>query len=453
MVGKTSIPVDVMSDTNCLEKQPQSMVAKLSLESTLKDLALWEFSVDADQSAGEVKKIFEETPLLPGVILMEQENFLGMISRRHFLEYMSRPYGIDLFSKRSLQVLHRYTRSSILILSGNTTVAAAVQQALQRQTEHLNEPLIVEIEPKIYRLLDIHQLLVTQTQIHELAIQLIHEQTQTQLIQSEKMASLGQMVAGVAHEILNPVNFIWGNVNYLSNYGQDLIHLLEVYDSEFPQSSPKVEEVKEEIDIEFLLKDFPQVLASMKMGAERLKKIIGALRNFSHMDDVNRRATDLHESIENTLLILSNRTKHGIGIARNYGNLPSVKCYPGQLSQVFMNLISNAIDALAETAPDSKPTDWQPKIEITTQVCSKTLDDRDTTHWISIRIADNGPGIPAAIQSRIFDTFFTTKPVGKGTGLGLAISHQIVVDKHKGQLNLHSQPGVGTEFEVLLPLD
>lgn len=453
MVGKTFIPVDVMLDANCLEKQPQPTIGKLSLESTLKDLSLWEFNIDAYQSAGEVKKSFENNPLLPGVILMEQDSFLGMISRRRFLEYMSRPYGIDLFSKRSLRVLHRYTRSSILILSGDTVVAAAVQHALQRQTESLNEPLIVEIEPKVYRLLDIHQLLVTQTKIHELATQLIHEQTQSQLIQSEKMASLGQMVAGVAHEILNPVNFIWGNVNYLSNYGQDLIHLLEVYDSEFPQSSPKVEEVKEEIDIDFLLKDFPQVLASMKMGAERLKKIIGALRNFSHMDDVNRRSTDLHESIDNTLLILSNRTKHGVGIARNYGDIPSIKCYPGQLSQVFMNLISNAIDALAETAPDSKPAHWQPKIEITTQVSSRTVDDRDTAHWISVRIADNGSGIPAEIQSRIFDMFFTTKPVGKGTGLGLAISYQIVTDKHKGQLNLNSQPGIGTEFEVLLPLD
>jgi two-component system, NtrC family, sensor kinase len=438
---------------NCLEKQSHPSAAALSLESTLKDLVLWELSIDADQSTGEVKKVFEDYPLLPGVILFEQAHFLGMLSRRRFLEYMSRPYGIDLFSKRSLHVLYQFTRSQVLVLSGDTSIATATQQALQRETEDLNEPLVVQLAPQVYRILDFYQLLIAQAQVHELATQQLHEHTQSQLIQSEKMASLGQMVAGVAHEILNPVNFIWGNVNYLSNYGQDLLHLLSVYESELPHSSPKIEAVKEEIDLEFLLKDFPQVLASMKMGAERLKKIIGALRNFSHMDDVNRKPTDLHETIDNTLLILSNRTKQGIGITRKYGNLPSVKCFSGQLSQVFMNLISNAIDALADVSPDSKPSHWQPQIEITTEVCTKETDDRHNSQWAVIRVADNGPGIPLEIQSRIFETFFTTKAVGKGTGLGLAISHQIVVDKHKGQLSLKSTPGVGTEFEVLLPID
>jgi two-component system, NtrC family, sensor kinase len=435
---------------NCLEKHTQLSTTALSLKSTLKDLVLWEVSIDADQSAGEVKKIFEDFPLLPGVILFERERFLGMLSRRRFLEYMSRPYGIDLFSKRSLHVLYQFTRSQALVLSGDTAIATATQQALQRETEDLNEPLVVQLAPQVYRILDFYQLLIAQAQVHELATQQLHEHTQSQLIQAEKMASLGQMVAGVAHEILNPVNFIWGNVNYLSNYGQDLLHLLSVYESEVPNASPKIEAVKEEIDLEFLRKDFPQVLASMKLGAERLKKIIGALRNFSHMDDVHRKPTDLHETIDNTLLILSNRTKQGIGIVQNYGNLPAVKCFSGQLSQVFMNLISNAIDALAEVSPNSKPADWQPQIEITTEVLTR---DGNHNQWVVVRITDNGPGIPLEIQSRIFETFFTTKAVGKGTGLGLAISHQIVVDKHKGQLNLKSTPEVGTEFEVLLPID
>jgi signal transduction histidine kinase len=211
--------------------------------------------------------------------------------------------------------------------------------------------------------------------------------------------------------------------------------------------------------LEYVREDLPKVVESIRVSAERLTQIVGSLQNFSHMDETTRKPADLHQCLDSTLLILRNRLKYSIEVVRNYGELLPVRCYSGQLSQVFMNLLSNAIDALMEKA-ESQPagSTWKPRIEITTQVCSPppgvTAGSDDS--WVSVRIADNGPGIPPEIQQRIFEMFFTTKPVGKGTGLGLAISHQIVTEKHSGFLNLRSiadsQPATGTEFEILLPI-
>lgn len=445
----------------------------LSLESTLQELELHNFQVNSNCLGSEVSQVFEENPLLPGVILVEDGELIGAISRRGFLEQMSRLYGVELFSKRPLKVLYNFTKSEALVLPGNTSIVAATQRSLNRSPELIYDPIVVQIAPKIYRLLDVHQLLVAQAKIHELTTQLLHEQTQARMIQTEKMASLGRMVAGVAHEILNPVNFIWGNLGHLSRYSQDLIQLLAVYEQETTTPS-EVKIIKEEIEFDFLIQDFPQVLDSMRMGAERLRKIVNSLRSFSHMNEAQRRATDIHECIDNTLLILGNRLKQGIEVVKDYGDLPLVNCYPGQLSQVLMNLISNAIDALMEKTADyaneqkrnrvfggqqvltrqhSTPNFQQPQIKITTLVCQAEATEPFTSdRWIVIRIADNGSGIAPEIQARIFEMFFTTKPVGQGTGLGLAISHQIVTEKHQGQLNLRSQPGIGTEFEIRLPL-
>jgi signal transduction histidine kinase len=443
-------------------------VSPLSLESTIQELRLYDFQVDSNCLGSEVSHVFEQNPLLPGVLLVNSQELIGTISRRKFLEQMSRLYGVELFSKRPLQVLYNFAKSETLILPGDTSIVTAARQLLERSPELVYEPVVVHIEPSTYRLLDVHQLLVAQAKIHELTTQLLQEQTQAQLIQTEKMASLGRMVAGVAHEILNPVNFIWGNLGHLSRYGQDLIKLLLTYEQESTDCSSEIAEIKEEIELDFLLKDFPQVIDSMRIGAERLKRIVGSLRSFSHMDEAKLRAVDIHECLDNTLLILGNRLKYGIEVVKEYGDLPLVNCYPGQLSQVFMNLVSNAIDALTEKIANH-PTDpriseafsqpqialnrWQPQIKIVTSI--------DTTHasapWRSqasvvIRIADNGTGIPPEVQTKIFETFFTTKPIGQGTGLGLAISHQIVTEKHQGQLTVRSQPGTGTEFEIRLPV-
>lgn len=265
--------------------------------------------------------------------------------------------------------------------------------------------------------------------------------TAQQLIASEKMSSLGQMLAGVAHEINNPVNFIYGNVIHANDYIQDLLDLIHLYQTEIPDTPISVKDKIEDIDLLFIEHDLPKIVQSMKLGADRTRQIVLSLRNFSRIDESRPRPVDLHECIDNTVLILHNRLKRGIQLVRCYGSVPTIEGYTGSLYQVFMNLISNAIDALLEQAIGSNP--GSPSITIS------TLQKGDR---VQISIADNGPGIPPDHLDRIFDTFFTTKPTGKGTGLGLSICRQIVESKHGGQLLCDSTLQQGTTFTILLPI-
>lgn len=277
-------------------------------------------------------------------------------------------------------------------------------------------------------------------------------QTQLQVIQSEKMSSLGQMVAGVAHEINNPVNFIYGNLSYINQYTQDLLGLLSLYQKIYPEPQSEILDCLEKIDFPFLVEDLTKVLQSMRVGTERIRNIIFSLRNFSRLDEAEVKDVDLHEGIESTITILHNRLKARpnhpeIQVIRIYGNLPRVECYAGQLNQVFMNIISNAIDAFEARDYDLSYTEIE---ALSSQIIIQTsvIDN----NWIRICIADNGPGISEEAQKRLFDPFFTTKPVGKGTGLGLSISYQIVTEKHRGKLWHQSKLGQGTEFIVEIPL-
>lgn len=431
----------------------QVLTGELHLDSTLEDLTLYDFQMEANTPGGELAKAFAENPLIPGAILSETGNFVGIISRRRFLEHLSRPYGLELFSRRPVKTLHNFTQNEALIFPSDTPIAMAARLSLQRSPELLYEPIVVKMQGEVYRLLDVHQLLVAQSQIQELTTKMLHEQTRSHTIQTEKMASLGRMVAGISHEIKNPVNCISGNMGFLTNYCEDLLELVSVYEEEVDNPSEKIEEAAAEIDLEFLRQDLPKIVAAIRVGAERLTKIVGGMQNFSHMDETARKPADLHECIESSLLILNNRIKYDIELVKDYGELPLVECYSGQISQVFINLIANAIDALMERkekqqADPDEDKDWQPQIAIATEAIANS-----EGNWVAIRIADNGSGIPEQIQQRIFQTFFTTKPVGKGTGLGLAISNEIIKDKHKGKLNLKSQVGVGTEFEIILPLE
>ncbi len=445
--------------------QPPMNPPRLGLESTLLEMQLYDFKLESNCLAKEAAIIFEENPVLPGIIIMQEGQFLGIISRRRFLESLSRPYGLEIFLKRPLSILYNFAQTEPLIFPSNTLIVMGARRALQREPEFLYEPIVVQVG-LLYQLLDVHDLLVAQSQIHELTTQLLQKQTQSKTMQTEKLASLGRMMAGLAHEILNPVNFIFGNLKHLSEYTQDVLEVLSAYGEEFPQPNLKIDDLKESIDLEFLVKDLPQVVDSMTLGTERLMKIISSLRTFSHMDEATLQEVKIHECIDSTLLILNNRLKTGIEVVKNYSELPLVKGYSGQLSQVFMNLLSNAIDALMEKleaqAESQKQAEivtgqtnlWQPRIEISTEVRVQKTEQTSTDNerWVAILIKDNGSGIPLEIQQRIFETFFTTKPVGKGTGLGLAISHQIITEKHQGKLNLDSQLGIGTQFEILLPL-
>lgn len=273
------------------------------------------------------------------------------------------------------------------------------------------------------------------------------KETQAQLLHSEKMSSLGELMASIVHEINNPVSFIYGNLSHVEVYTQDLLHLLRLYQENYPNPSEEIQDQIEEMELDFLLEDLPKVMSSMQMGSDRIREIVKSMQNFSRSDHSSMTLCDLHDSIDSTVLILRNRlnpqkNRRDIDIVKDYGKLPSVECYAGQLNQVFMNLISNAIDALEEAA-EEKP-DTLLKIYIRTELAEN---DR-----VRVRIADTGSGITAQVKERMFEQFFTTKKIGKGTGLGLSIVYKILVENHRGILRCESEPGKGTEFIIELPV-
>ncbi|MEH2141834.1 GAF domain-containing protein [Nostoc sp.] len=288
----------------------------------------------------------------------------------------------------------------------------------------------------------------TQRQKEELTQTLKELQhTQSQLIQSEKMAGLGQLVAGVSHEINNPISFIYGNITYITEHAENLFKILHLYQKQYPKATGEIQKQAAALDLDFISDDLPKILTSMKMGAERISQLVLSLRSFSRLDETGMKPVDLHEGIDSTLLILQHRLQSQINsfaieVVKQYGELPPLVCYAAQINQVFMNILNNAIDALENSATSGKIID-NPKIWIRTEVIEGNT--------ILIWIADNGCGIPEIMRSRIFEPFFTTKEPGKGTGLGLSISYQIIVEKHGGQLKYVSEPGNGSEFCIQIP--
>ena len=273
------------------------------------------------------------------------------------------------------------------------------------------------------------------------------QSTQSQLIQTEKISQLGQLVAGVAHEVNNPVGFISGNLSHAEGYIEDLVNLLNLYQQEFPNPGDVIEEEIAAIDLEYLLEDLPTMISSMKLGADRIKDIMLSLRNYSRTTSDEKKAVNLHEGIDTTLMILSHRLKAKperpeIKVVKKYADLPLVKCYSGQINQVFMNLFSNAIDALEESNQGKSYEEVNQNPNIITVTTAVDLP------WVNIIIADNGTGIPTQVEQKLFDAFFTTKVEGKGTGLGLSISHQIITEKHGGTLECISSPGNGAKFVI-----
>lgn len=452
---------------------------QLALDATISELNLYDVQIDLEQTGAVARQLFQDNPLLPALILYDQGNYAGMLSRRRFLECLSRPYAIELFTKRPLRVLYEQAKSEILQLHGNTAIVMASHLALGRVNDEIYEPVVVHLDGDVYSILDIHDLLQAQSYIHELATKLLREQTQTTMFQTEKMASLGQIVAEVSHDIRNPVSAIYGNTESLLTYIEGVMQILRAYEKEYGTASPVISETLEQVDWDFVRSDLPQVVRSIQSGSKYLRRLVDTLQSLSHMEDhATPESIDLLECVDSSLTILSGRIRN-VQIVKNYTDIPKIHGYTDRLIQVFMNLISNALDTLMDlkTNPDFikqranaihrdesggesgnvttvSATTWQPLVMI-----SSGITEIDNRSWLSIKIADNGMGIPKEIQDRIFDNFFTTKGQKKGTGLGLAICHQIVTQQHNGKIVLRSpylnhqgDVTIGTEFEVLLPI-
>ena len=282
------------------------------------------------------------------------------------------------------------------------------------------------------------------------------QRAQLQLIQESKLSTLGELVAGIAHKVNNPINFISGNLEHAAQYHHDLIDLLELYETHYPSPPDAIIDWQEQIELTFLKQDYFDLLESMKIGANRIKGIVDSLRSFIKLDESEWKLTDLHESLDNTLELLTYRLQENarrgvVKVSKRYGGLPSINCYPAQLNWVFMNLLLNGIDAI-DARHKNNQGDIASNIEIPELTLSTRLETRDCKQWICLQIQDNGIGIPDDIQPRIFDQFFTTKSTRKGTGLGLAIAHQIITEKHGGTITCTSELGQGTAFKIALPL-
>ncbi|MBG1267480.1 sensor histidine kinase [Nostoc sp. WHI] len=367
--------------------------------------------------------------------VQERQEEAGIAQERAALIQAEIIIGSMLLSVAIAAMLAFYT--SRIIAYPINAVTNIAQRVTQEANFDLQAPVTTEDE--------VGALASSLNQLIQQVKRLLEEQqaeAQVRLIESEKMSSLGRMLAGVAHEINNPVNFISGNLIHAKTYTDDLLRLLETYKAEVSQPSTALQTLVEEIDLEFLEKDLPKLFNSMTVGADRTREIVRSLKDFSRLDEAEMQLVELHACIDSTLLILNDRLKNSINLVRKYGDIPPIPGYTGLLYQVFMNLLSNAIDALEEKSTENP--EFIPEITIITECWQNDL--------VVVRIADNGSGISPEHQQKIFETFFTTKPRGVGTGLGLAIAYQIVVEKHQGKITCQSELNRGTEFAIALPI-
>ncbi|WP_231510390.1 sensor histidine kinase [Fischerella sp. PCC 9605] len=445
---------------------------QLIVESTLQDLRLWEVKIDLNYLGSDLEKLFKDEPLLPGIIITHHQHYVGMVSRRRFFEHMSRPFSLELFLNHPIErFLNIFKIEKESVLYNTTSVIEATQIALQRSPEQLYEPIIVQSSFGRHQLLDFHQLLLSYSQIQVLTLthlQQARQQTkisepdfyqlqehQIRLLHNEKIATLKQVICGIANEINHPTNVLAGNLLRASRYIQNLLELISLYQQHYPEPAVEIKTAIDKVEIDNLTINLSKLLDSMKAGTNRIKQFVYSLQNF-YTNESEKKAIDIHESLESALLILQNRLKFNshcknITIIKEYSNLPLVECYPGELNLVFINILSNAIDALEEGLEIG---DWElgkdssqypvPTIRIRTKLAN--------SHRVVIHIANNGIGMTEAVKQRIFDPFFTTKPVGKGTGLGLSISYQIIVEKHGGTLEVNSAIRQGSEFAIAIPI-
>ncbi|MBW4685719.1 MAG: AAA family ATPase [Komarekiella atlantica HA4396-MV6] len=353
--------------------------------------------------------------------IIHQGKLIGLV-------YLENNLTVGAFTPDRLRILKLLSSQAAISLE-NAQLYTNLEEKIAERTKELNE----------------NNLRLKQT-LHELKL------AQAQLIQTEKMSSLGQMVAGVAHEINNPVTFIHGNLAHIDEYMHNLLTLIDLYQEIYPNTAPGIDEFLVNIDFDFMKEDIPKTLSSMKIGTQRIREIVLTLRNFSRLDEADMKPVNIHEGIDSTLLILQShlQTKSGhpaIQIIKDYGELPQVECYAGLLNQVFMNILVNGIDALGKFNQKRTAAEIS-KNPSTIKICTQVVN----SDWVAISIKDNGTGMSADVKQKLFDPFFTTKPVGQGTGLGLSISYQIVVEKHHGKIECISEPGKGAEFVIEIPV-
>lgn len=435
------------------EAQTRAMASLLSEAEKLAHVGCWEFEIATNRiiCSDEVYRMLgvdinEASPTYP--------EYLQKIHRQD-RETAEQVIERAIHAGESYQVEQRIVQSdgSIRYISANGEpifneageVVKVLGSLLDITDRHLAQQALMKSEA---------QLELRARELEETLYEL--QRTQTQLIQTERMSGLGQMVAGIAHEVNNPVGFIYGNIVHATSYIDDLVNLVNLYQKHYPEPDPEIVDEIEEIDLEFLFEDLPRLLRSMKVGAERIREIVRSLRNFSRLDEADNKQVNIHEGIDSTLLILHHHLRDesldpnsnsGITVIKEYGELPPVDCYPSELNQVFLNIITNAIDVLKRQEPPRQIT-----IQTEAFIRDQTSSEQPSPDWIIIRIIDNGPGITAEVQQRMFDPFFTTKPVGMGTGVGLSISYQIIVEQHKGKLTCSSELGKGTALIIELPV-
>ncbi|MGD1899335.1 MAG: ATP-binding protein [Phormidesmis sp.] len=433
---------------------------------------LFLFNTKAEPLAGELLALLDEIVVIQqlrlenelessrsGLIKAQWQTLIGS-----FLALGTALVLALLLRRKIADPIVRLTRATAQVIEGNLQVKTAVESAdevgaLARTFNRMTDSLQASHQDlACYNA----TLEAQKTELQSKNIQISQaldalQMAQFQLVQTEKMSSLGQMVAGIAHEINNPVSFIHGNLPCLQSYTTDLIHLIELYQRSYPDPNAEIISETDSADLDFMVEDIPRIFGSMQTGTQRIRDIVLSLRNFSRLDEADMKEATVVEGLESTLLILQNRLsvqsfRSAIALDKQYEDLPAIECYPGQLNQAFLNVLANAIDAIDSASAQHKGDGWQPKITLSLtpvqgQIQGSQADDKQ----IAIRICDNGEGMDSEVRSRIFDPFFTTKTVGDGTGMGLSITHKIIVDRHQGDIGCVSKKGVGTTISIVLP--
>ncbi len=449
----------------------------LGVDATLETLPLHAAELDLALPGTVAAEQFNHFPELPGLLLTEQQTLVGVLSRQQFLEFLLRPKACELFLQEPLSVIYCYTRRRPLMFPGETPILVAARAALRQPSELQGEPILVStVEGD--RLISAHDLNQAHWQIRGIETQVRHERAQAAMLQSQKMAALGRLVDGIAHEIMDPLGFIWGNLSHVDQYCQQLLQLLAAYEAAGaawtgPATLNELQELQEEIELDYLREDLPLTLNSIKSGAARLKQLASSLQNFCHIDEVYPKPADLHGLIDSIVLLLKSRLTTHIQIDCQYDTLPPVPCFAGQLSQVLMNVLTHCVDdLLSAAAGQSAETDFPtnalgspalplataPRITITTRLYDANPTVPMGDRWVVITITDNGPGLPAATLQQIQEAFSIRQRLARETEL--ATCYRLVTAKHGGKFAVrspasHLEPNsqaIGTEFEIQLPL-